>query len=80
MALGAGRQRIDDRIDHGAGVLLVRKPGDAVAAGEPILELLYNDDRGEADAARLAASAIEVSAEPPARRPLVIDRIVPGAP
>lgn len=72
MALGAGRQRIEDRIDHGAGVLIAKKPGERVRAGEPILELLFNDDRGLGEALTLAHAAIRLAPEPPALRPLVL--------
>ena len=65
MALGAGRQRIEDRIDYGAGVLIAKKPGEQVSAGDTILELLYNDDRGLARRRR-SLRAITVRA----RRPL----------
>jgi pyrimidine-nucleoside phosphorylase len=78
-ALGAGRQRIEDGIDHGAGVLIARKPGDQVSAGDVILELLYNDDRGLAEAASLANAAITVSRTPPALRPLVLGTASSGA-
>jgi pyrimidine-nucleoside phosphorylase len=72
MALGAGRRRIEDRIDHGAGVLIARKPGERVRAGDPILELLYNDERGLEEAQALAQAAIQIAAEPPVVRPLVL--------
>jgi pyrimidine-nucleoside phosphorylase len=75
MALGAGRQRIEDRIDHGTGILIAKKPGERVRAGEPILELLYNDDRGLADASALAHAAIRLSSEPPVLRPLVLGAV-----
>jgi pyrimidine-nucleoside phosphorylase len=75
MALGAGRQRIEDRIDHGAGVMVVKKPGERVRAGETILELLYNDERGVARASALAQEAIRVAASPPALRPLILGRV-----
>jgi len=39
MALGAGRARADDAIDHGAGVLLAVKRGDAVGAGAKVATL-----------------------------------------
>ena len=43
-----------------------------VRAGEPILELLYNDDRGLDEASALAQAAIRLSVEPPMLRPLVL--------
>ena len=79
MVLGAGRQRIDDRIDHGSGVLIAKKPGEHVSAGETILELLYNDDRGLAEASSLAQAAISVASAPPTLRPLVLGTAASGA-
>jgi thymidine phosphorylase len=37
--LGAGRARKEDPVSAGAGVVLHAKPGDAVTAGQPLLEL-----------------------------------------
>ena len=71
-ALGAGRQRMDDRIDYGAGVLAVKKPGEKVAAGDIVLELLYNEERGVDEAVSLAQSAVSVSDTRPASRPLIL--------
>jgi pyrimidine-nucleoside phosphorylase len=72
MALGAGRERVGDTIDPAAGIVLLRKPGDRVEAGEPVLELHYNDERGLDEAAALARRALAVAATPPAPRPLVL--------
>jgi pyrimidine-nucleoside phosphorylase len=72
MLLGAGRQRVEDRIDHGAGVLIAKRPGEPVAAGDPVLELLYNDDRGLPQAMACAREAIVIADEPPALEPLIL--------
>ena len=72
MALGAGRLRVEDEIDHGAGVMIVRRPGEAVTAGEPVVELLYNDERGIREAMSLAREAISIADEPPVLRPLIL--------
>ncbi|MBN2054592.1 thymidine phosphorylase [bacterium] len=42
VALGAGRLRMEDRIDHAAGMVFLHKLGDRVARGEPILEVHHN--------------------------------------
>ncbi len=74
-ALGAGRRRMEDVIDHGVGLMCMRKVGDAVEAGEPLLLVLYND------AARCAAvrpaleAAYVIGAERPRARPLVRARL-----
>jgi thymidine phosphorylase len=71
MALGAGRERVEDQIDRGAGVLIARKPGERVRAGETIVELLYNDTRGLEKATALVRDAIRLSTQPPVLPPLV---------
>jgi pyrimidine-nucleoside phosphorylase len=64
--LGAGRERKDDPVDPAAGIRLVRRPGDAVRAGDVVLELHAGKRRAVDEAARLAAAAISIAdAEPP---------------
>jgi pyrimidine-nucleoside phosphorylase len=70
MALGAGRARTDDSIDHGAGLALAVKTGSPVRAGDAVA-ILYAAaeallDDGEA---RLAGS-VRYGEEPPEPRPL----------
>src|SRR5690606_15949566 len=48
--LGAGRSRKEDPVSPSAGAVCLRKPGDQVAEGEPVLELHAED------AARLPAA------------------------
>jgi len=73
-ALGAAREAVDDVIDPAVGVTVHKKVGAAVAAGEKILTLHYNDARRLAAAREWAASAIVVGdAAAPAR--LIIDVI-----
>jgi thymidine phosphorylase len=74
MLLGAGREKAGDAVDPTAGITIRRKPGDNVRAGEPVLDLHFNDDRGLAAARDLIAQAIVIgSALTPS--PLVIDHI-----
>ena len=51
MLLGAGRERVGDVVDPGAGLLLQRRLGEHVAAGEPLCTLYSSDaeklDMGE---------------------------------
>ncbi len=42
--LGAGRARAEDLVVHAAGIDLHAKPGDEVAAGDPLFTLLADDD------------------------------------
>lgn len=75
MRLGAGREKVGDAIDPSAGILVHRKPGDAVAAGDPVLELFYNQDDRLDEAERLAGTAFEIAADPPPPDTLVLDHV-----
>ncbi|MGH9386436.1 MAG: thymidine phosphorylase [Vicinamibacterales bacterium] len=72
VALGAGRDKKGDPVDFAAGVRVARKPGERVAAGEPVLELHYNDPTKLPGAMALAAQAFEIGDEAPDEAPLVI--------
>jgi thymidine phosphorylase len=73
--LGAGRARKEDPVSPTAGVICLVKPGSAVEAGQPLLEL-RGDDPTRFDRAREAlAGAIEIGSEPPEPAGLVLERI-----
>jgi pyrimidine-nucleoside phosphorylase len=72
MCLGAGRERVDDTIDHAAGLVLRRLRGDPVQAGEVVAELHYGDERRRNEALALVEAAVEIGAAP-RRAPLVLD-------
>lgn len=72
--LGAGRSGPGESVQHGAGVLIHRLPGQPVAGGEPLFTL-YTDTAARMPAALEALEpGWEVGAMAPSR-PLVIDRI-----
>jgi thymidine phosphorylase len=73
--LGAGRTRKEDAVSASAGAVCVRKPGDPVSAGEPVLVLHVDDETRLPAALAALEGAIEVGPEPPEPRPLVVDRI-----
>jgi pyrimidine-nucleoside phosphorylase len=64
VALGAGRAVAGAPIDHAAGILLRARPGDSVAAGDIVLELLANDPARLEPARALALEAIGIGDEP----------------
>jgi thymidine phosphorylase len=75
--LGAGRARKEHAVSPSAGVICLAKEGDAVEAGQPVLEL-HLDDPGRLDHALEALEGgIEIGPEPPAALPLVIDVLRP---
>ena len=73
--LGAGRSRKEDAVSPTAGAVCVRKPGESVEAGEPVLVLHYDDPTRLEGALAALDGAVEVGPEPPEPRPLIIDRI-----
>ena len=74
MALGAGRERKDDPVDHAVGVVCCAKRGDPVEKGDPLAEI-HARDEAAADATEAALlTAYDVGAEPEPR-PLVLDVI-----
>jgi thymidine phosphorylase len=67
--------RKEDKVDPAAGLLLRKRVGDDVRAGEVLAELHARDgERLEAGAMRLRTAAL-IDASPPAPRALLIDRI-----
>jgi thymidine phosphorylase len=73
--LGAGRARKEDPVSASAGIICLAKPGDAVAPGQPVLEL-RTDDPGKFDRAREAlAGAVGIGPDAPEPAGLVLERI-----
>jgi len=73
--LGAGRARKEDPVSASAGIICLAKPGDAVEAGQPVLELRA-DDPDRFDRARQAlAGAVVVGRKAPEHAEPVLERI-----
>jgi pyrimidine-nucleoside phosphorylase len=75
VALGAGRDRADEAVDHGVGLRLLARPGDAVSAGDPVLELHYRESKRLAGAVALVSQAVVVGDVPPESGPLVVGEV-----
>ena len=73
--LGAGRARKEDAVSPSAGATCLRKPGDPVEAGEPVLVLHADDEDRLPGALAALEHAVEVGNEPPEPRPLIVERI-----
>nr|MBA2273328.1 thymidine phosphorylase [Actinomycetota bacterium] len=73
--LGAGRARKEHAVSPSAGVVCLAKPGDEVEKGQPVLELHTEDHGLLAHALEALPGAIEIDAEAPEPRPLIIERI-----
>lgn len=74
MALGAGRAKKDDAIDHSVGIRLLKKAGEPVKQGEPLVELHIHERLEESDltaALGRIRDAISWSENAPEPRPLI---------
>ena len=78
MLLGAGRCRMDEDIDPAAGIILGKKPGEAVSADTPFATLHTNDPSRLKEAEEAFLSGIEISDREPAKRKLIHDVILPS--
>jgi thymidine phosphorylase len=74
-ALGAGRSRVGDAIDHGVGIVAKARLGDAIRVGDTLLELHHRGGRGVGEALALCRAAIVIADEPPSRHSLVLGSV-----
>ncbi|NPA90238.1 MAG: pyrimidine-nucleoside phosphorylase [Chloroflexi bacterium] len=73
MILGGGREKKGDPIDHAVGVVLHKKVGDRVSAGEPLCEIHANDETRLQEALDRLRGAIRVGEEPVEPWPIVYE-------
>ncbi len=73
--LGAGRERLDSAIDHAVGIVVERKVGEQVEAGESLCTLYYNDERGLEEAVQMVEDAFHIASVAPEPRPLIYEVI-----
>jgi pyrimidine-nucleoside phosphorylase len=76
--LGAGRARMDDRVDPSVGIQIVAPHGTAVRAGETLVIVRHDGSARLAAAIRLLDLGVRSVPTPPPVRPLVLERIVNG--
>ncbi len=70
--LGGGREKKEDKIDHGVGLEFHKRIGDRVEIGEPLATIHYNTDTKLAEAKALIAGSYFVGeTAPQEQRPLV---------
>jgi thymidine phosphorylase len=73
--LGAGRARKEHPVSAAAGVVCLAREGEAVEAGQPVLELHLDDESRLPAALAALEGAIQIGPEPPPSHPIVIDTI-----
>ena len=78
LALGAGRTRADQAIDPRVGVWLHKKPGDRIQRGDALADVHAQTPAAARRVTPALLAAYKFSAQPPAQRPLVIERVAKG--
>jgi pyrimidine-nucleoside phosphorylase len=68
LVLGGGREKKEDLIDPAVGLVLHKKVGDSVRAGEPLCTIHYNSDARLADSQNLLKQAYHIGRNPAAKR------------
>ena len=71
MMLGGGREKTEDAVDPAAGIVLEKKTGDRVKAGETLCTMHYNEEARREGARELLESSFEIGAKAPRPSPLV---------
>lgn len=75
VVLGAGRENKGDPIDYSAGIMLIKKYGDAVKKGDTLAELFTSKRASISEAEKILLNAIVISDEKPKDEKLIYARI-----
>ena len=74
--LGGGRERKEDSVDPAVGIVLHKKVGDRVAAGEPIATIHYNAEARAARAGQLIEASCTIADTAPSTKRPLIQRVI----
>jgi pyrimidine-nucleoside phosphorylase/thymidine phosphorylase len=74
--LGGGREKKEDSVDPAVGIMVHKKLGDHVAAGEPLCTIHYNSAERLERARPLILGSYTISTEPLAQQPPLVYRVI----
>ena len=81
--LGGGREKKEDAVDPAVGIVLHRKVGDRVAAGDPLCTVHYNSEARAAQATKLLLESYGISetgaSHDGTRRKPLVHRVIRGS-
>jgi thymidine phosphorylase len=75
VALGGGRRRVEDTIDHTVGIVFQAALGDRIEPGQPLATIHAKDQSSAEAAARAIAAHIHITPEPPKKSAAVLEII-----
>jgi pyrimidine-nucleoside phosphorylase len=70
-ALGAGRSRVDEKIDPKAGILVKKKVGETVEEGETLAVIMTDRESAASRCADVYRTLVTVGADTPAVQPVI---------
>jgi len=76
VVLGGGRERKEDSVDPSVGLVLHKKVGDKVSAGESLCTVHYNSEERAARAKTLLEASFQIGDAPPAQLRPLIHRVI----
>jgi pyrimidine-nucleoside phosphorylase len=76
VVLGGGRERKEDAVDPAVGIVLHKKVGDAVSAGEPLATIHYNTEARAARARQLLEDSYHIADSPVHQKRPLIHRVI----
>jgi pyrimidine-nucleoside phosphorylase len=74
--LGGGREKKEDSVDPSVGVIVHKKLGDAVRAGEPLCTVHYNSNERLERARPLILESYKVESTASVQPPRLIGRVI----
>jgi thymidine phosphorylase len=75
MLLGAGRDRVEDAVDHSVGARILTLPGESVKTGDALVEVYYRNEARLPEALVVFQKAWRIDDEPPAETPLILENV-----
>lgn len=79
IALGAGRKKTSDTIDHQAGLICHKKMGDSVSVGEKLFSYTSRTDEQNNNADQFLTKSFKISLQKVDKPSLILDRVQPTA-
>lgn len=76
VVLGGGREKKEDSVDPAVGIVIHKKVGDKVAAGEVLCTILCHSDQQASRARRLIEESYELGPAPPAHKKSLVHRVI----
>ena len=74
--LGGGRERKEDSVDPAVGIVVHKKIGDKVSAGEPLCTIHCHSDAQAARARSLLVGSYQIAAAPPGHKTSLVHRAI----